>query len=301
MDRNKKITLIAILLLVIALIAVTILFTREKIVSQELIESFELEKEDLENEYTRFAQQYDELKLTVTNDSLAVLLEKEQIKTQRLLEELRTVKTSNATEIRRLKNELSTLRKVMVTYINQIDSLNRLTKEQKVIMDEVTQKYNVASQRISTLSKQKKNLDEKVTLAAQLDATNIWLEPKNRRGREAKRVKDITRFDIGFTLVKNITAATGEKTIYIRIAKPDNDVLVKNESDTFEYENRYLNYSIKKYLEYDGEEQKVVVYWDVEEFLYAGKYRIDIFADGVMIGSNSFVLNWFVKYVYSIE
>lgn len=291
MDRNKKITLIAILLLVIALIAVTILFTREKIVSQELIESFELEKEDLENEYTRFAQQYDELKLTVTNDSLAVLLEKEQIKTQRLLEELRTVKTSNATEIRRLKNELSTLRKVMVTYINQIDSLNRLTKEQKVIIDEVTQKYNVASQRISTLSKEKKNLDEKVTLAAQLDATNIWLEPKNRRGREAKRVKDITRFDIGFTLVKNITAATGEKTIYIRIAKPDNDVLVKNESDTFEYENRNLNYSIKKYLEYDGEEQKVVVYWDVEEFLYAGKYRIDIFADGVMIGSNSFVLN----------
>ncbi len=291
MDRNKKITLIAILLLVIALIAVTILFTREKIVSQELIESFELEKEDLENEYTRFAQQYDELKLTVTNDSLAVLLEKEQIKTQRLLEELRTVKTSNATEIRRLKNELSTLRKVMVTYINQIDSLNRLTKEQKVIIDEVTQKYNVASQRISTLSKEKKNLDEKVTLAAQLDATNIWLEPKNRRGREAKRVKDITRFDIGFTLVKNITAATGEKTVYIRIAKPDNDVLVKNESDTFEYENRNINYSIKKYLEYDGEEQKVVVYWDVEEFLYAGKYRIDIFADGVMIGSNSFVLN----------
>ncbi len=289
MDKNK-ITLIAIILLVIALIAVTILFTREKIVSQELIEGFELEKEDLENEYTRFAQQYDELKLEVTNDSLAVLLEKEQIKTQRLLEELRTVKSSNATEIRRLKNELSTLRKIMVTYINQIDSLNQLTKQQKVIIDEVTQKYNVASQRITTLSKEKKNLDEKVSLAAQLDATNIWLEPKDRRGRTAKRVKDVTRLDISFTLVKNITAVTGEKTLYIRITKPDNDVLVKNSSDTFEYENRNLNFSIKKYVEYDGEEQKVVVYWDVEEFMYAGKYRIDIFADGVMIGSNSFEL-----------
>lgn len=289
MDKNK-ITLIAIILLVIALIAVTILFTREKIVSQELIEGFELEKEDLENEYTRFAQQYDELKLEVTNDSLAVLLEKEQIKTQRLLEELRTVKSSNATEIRRLKNELSTLRKIMVTYINQIDSLNQLTKQQKVIIDEVTQKYNVASQRITTLSKEKKNLDEKVSLAAQLDATNIWLEPKDRRGRTAKRVKDVTRLDISFILVKNITAVTGEKTLYIRITKPDNDVLVKNSSDTFEYENRNLNFSIKKYVEYDGEEQKVVVYWDVEEFMYAGKYRIDIFADGVMIGSNSFEL-----------
>ncbi|NMA73606.1 MAG: hypothetical protein GX963_05470 [Bacteroidales bacterium] len=289
MDR-KKVTIIAIILLVITLITLTILFTRERISSRELVESFELEKEDLENEYTHFAQQYNELKLTVTNDSLAVLLEKEQIKTQRLLEELRTVKASNATEIRRLKKELSTLRKVMVSYINQIDSLNRLTQEQKVIIDEVTQKYNVASKRISTLSQEKKSLDEKVTLAAQLDATNIWVEPKNKRDRATKRIKDIVRLDIGFTLVKNITAKTGEKTIYIRIAKPDNDVLVKSLSDTFEYENRSLNYSIKKYIEYDGEEQQIIVYWNVEEFLYAGNYRIDIFADGVLIGSGNFEL-----------
>lgn len=289
MDR-KKITIIALVLLVLALITLSILFTRERISSRELVESFELEKEDLENEYTRFAQQYDELKLTVANDSLAVLLEKEQIKTQRLLEELRTVKASNATEIRRLKKELSTLRKVMVSYINQIDSLNRLTQEQKIIIDEVTQKYNVASKRISTLSQEKKSLDEKVTLAAQLDATNIWIEPKNKRDRAAKRIKDIVRLDIGFTLVKNITAKTGEKTIYIRIAKPDNDVLVKDPGATFEYENRNLNYSIKKYIEYDGEEQQVVVYWNVEEFLYAGTYRIDIFADGVLIGSKNFEL-----------
>lgn len=289
MDR-KKITIIALVLLVLALITLSILFTRERISSRELVESFELEKEDLENEYTRFAQQYDELKLTVANDSLAVLLEKEQIKTQRLLEELRTVKASNATEIRRLKKELSTLRKVMVSYINQIDSLNRLTQEQKIIIDEVTQKYNVASKRISTLSQEKKSLDEKVTLAAQLDATNIWIEPKNKRDRAAKRIKDIVRLDIGFTLVKNITAKTGEKTIYIRIAKPDNDVLVKDPGATFEYENRNLNYSIKKYIEYDGEEQQVIVYWNVEEFLYAGTYRIDIFADGVLIGSKNFEL-----------
>jgi len=290
MDK-KKILIILISLLTIAFIIMAVLFTREKITSNELIQSFELEKEDLENEYTRFAQQYDELKLTVTNDSLAVLLEKEQIKTQRLLEELRTVKTSNATEIRRLKKELSTLRKVMVSYINQIDSLNRLTKEQKVIIDEVTQRYNVASQQINTLSKEKKSLDEKVTLASQLDATNIWLEPKNRRDRSAKRIKDIVRFDIGFTLVKNITAKTGEKTLYIRIAKPDNDVLTKSSSDTFDYENRTLNYSIKKYIEYDGEEQQVVVYWNVEEFLYAGNYRVDIFADGVLIGSKNFEIS----------
>ncbi len=60
------------------------------------------------------------------------------MKTQRLLEELRTVKSSNATEIRRLKKELANLRKVMIGYINQIDSLNKLTAQQKEIIDDVT-------------------------------------------------------------------------------------------------------------------------------------------------------------------
>ena len=41
---------------------------------------FNLDKEDLENQYTDFARQYDELKLTVSNDSLSVLLEQEQLR-----------------------------------------------------------------------------------------------------------------------------------------------------------------------------------------------------------------------------
>ena len=34
-----------------------------------------------------------------------------------------------------------------------------------------------------------------------------------------------------------------------------------------------------------------MVYWDVEEFLQAGTYRVDIFADGNLIGSQSFELD----------
>ena len=156
--NKKSLLIIAVSVLVIALIGITYLLFTEKQSNRELIEEFALEKEDLENEYTRFAQQYDELKLTVSNDSLSILLEQEQIKTQRLLEELRTVKSSNATEIRRLKKELASLRKIMIGYINQIDSLNKLTNQQKQVIAEVTQKYNAASRQISNLSEEKKNL-----------------------------------------------------------------------------------------------------------------------------------------------
>lgn len=288
--NKKTLLIIAVSVLVIALVGITYLLFTEKQNNRELVEEFALEKEDLENEYTRFAQQYDELKLTVSNDSLSLLLEQEQIKTQRLLEELRTVKSSNATEIRRLKKELSSLRKIMIGYINQIDSLNKLTNQQKQVIAEVTQKYNAASRQINNLSEEKKNLNKKVTLAAQLDATNIWVEPKNKRDKKVKKVKDVVKFTIGFTIVKNITAETGERTLYINIYKPNNEVLTKNAANTFEYENRSLPYSIKKYIEYNGEEQPITVFWNVEEYLSAGTYRVDIFADGTMIGSQRFTL-----------
>lgn len=290
MANKKNALVIMVIALLVLLVGVTILLFTEKKTNSELVQEFQLEKEDLENEYTRFAQQYDELKLTVSNDSLAYLLEQEQLKTQRLLEELRTVKSSNASEIRRLKKELATLRKVMIGYINQIDSLNRLTAHQKEVIAEVTQKYHAASQQISSLSEEKKNLNEKVTLAAQLDATGITLEAQNKRGKKARKIKDAVKLKIDFTIAKNITAETGERTLYVRIAKPDNSVLTQNSSDTFTYENRQLPYSIKKYIEYNGEEQNVTVYWNVEEYLYAGTYQVYIFTDGTMIGSKEFTL-----------
>lgn len=290
MANKKNALVIMVIALLVLLVGVTILLFTEKKTNSELVQEFQLEKEDLENEYTRFAQQYDELKLTVSNDSLAYLLEQEQLKTQRLLEELRTVKSSNASEIRRLKKELATLRKVMIGYINQIDSLNRLTAHQKEVIAEVTQKYHAASQQISSLSEEKKNLNEKVTLAAQLDATGITLEAQNKRGKKARKIKDAVKLKIDFTIAKNITAETGERTLYVRIAKPDNSVLTQNSSDTFTYENRQLPYSIKKYIEYNGEEQNVTVYWNVEEYLYAGTYQVYIFTNGTMIGSKEFTL-----------
>lgn len=288
--NKKSLLIVVVAIMVIAIIGITYLLYSEKKANRELVQEFQLDKEDLENEFTQFSKQYDEMNIVVSNDSLANLLDEQQVKMQRLLEELRTVKSSNATEVRRLKQELATLRKIMIGYISQIDSLNKLTREQKVVIATVTQKYDRASRQISDLSQEKENLDKKVTLAAQLDATNIWVEPRNKRGKIAKKVKDVVKLAIGLTVVKNITAETGERTLYIRITKPDNDVLTKSASNTFSYENRTLVYSIKKYIEYKGEELPVTVFWDVEEFLYAGNYRVDIFADGTLIGSQKFAL-----------
>ena len=287
MDKNKKLIIIIILLIVI-IGGVSFFAFYQVQENKEMTELFAIEKEEMENEYTTYATQYDELQVQINNDSLREKLASEQLRTQRLLEELRQVKTSNAAEIMRLKKELKTVRAVLRSYVIQIDSLNKINEALTTENKEVKKKYSEATRQINTLAKEKKTLNEKVTLAAQLDATNIVVQPKNKRGKNAKKIKDTKKIAVSFTLVKNITAQTGERTLYIRIAKPDNEVLSKSASDTFSYENRSLAYSIKKYIEYTGEEQTVTVYWDVEEYLPAGTYNVYIFADGTMIGQQSF-------------
>lgn len=288
MEKNKKL-LIAIASLIVIAVGLGILTFVQFRKNSEMTQLFAVEKEEMENEYSTFATQYDELQVQINNDSLREKLESEKLKTQRLLEELRQVKTSNAAEIMRLKKELKTVRAVLRSYVVQIDSLDRLNKELAQENTEVKSKYHAATAQINTLSAEKKRLNEKVTLAAQLDATNIVAQPLNKRGKTAKKVKDAKKIAVSFTIVKNISAETGNKTLYIRIAKPDNEVLSKDNA-TFAYENTQLTYSIKKYIEYSGEEQSVTVYWDIQEYLPTGTYHVYIFADGNLIGQGAFSL-----------
>ena len=290
---NKKILIpiiAGVVLLIGALAFLGIRLSQANKANEEMVQLFELEKEEMENEYSTFATQYDEMQILISNDSLVAQLEREKLRTQQLLEELRATKASNAAEITRLKKELKTVRAVMRSYVVQIDSLNqaneKLTKENK----RVRTQYAEATKKVETLQEEAKNLSDKVTLAAQLDATNIRIEPRNKRGKATNSIKSVIKFAIDFTIVKNITAPTGERTIYVRIAKPDGSVLTKDASRTFKYENTQLEYSIKKLIEYTGEEQSVTVYWDVEEFLNPGEYTVYLFADGVMIGEKSFTL-----------
>lgn len=258
---------------------------------EEMTQLFEIEKEEMENEYSSFAVQYDEMQVHLSNDSLAHQLEREKLRTQQLLEELRQTKATNAAEITRLKKELATVRSVMRTYVMQIDSLDQINKQLAKENTKVRQQYQEVSKQVDILTVEKQIAEEKVALASQLDAAAISIVPNNKRGKVESKVKNVTQFVVNFTIVKNITVQTGEKTVYLRITKPDGEPLIKDAGNTFRYENVDLEYSAKKYIEYTGEQQEVTMYWDVEEYLTAGTYNAYLFVDGVMIGEQSVTLN----------
>jgi myosin heavy subunit len=259
---------------------------QQKQVNKDMQELAELDKQEMENEYERFALQYSEMKTQINNDSIVEQLTQEQMKTQRLLEELKRVKADDAREITRLKKELATVREVLRSYIIQVDSLNRLNESLKQENNRVSAELEQRNAQVAGLNSEKASLSEKVAIAAQLDATNISLSLLNKRDKPTKKLKDTKKMHVSFTITKNVTASNGNRTVYVRIQNPGGNVL--SGGGSFPYENKNLQYSMKKNIEYTGEEVTVSTYWDVSQMLEGGQYRVGIFADGNMIGSRTF-------------
>ena len=252
---NKKFlipTIIVVLILAGATAYLFINLNKQKEENAAIKELAEIDKKEMENEYQQFAQQYSEMKTQINNDSIVAQLTAEQEKTQKLLDELRRVKSTDAREITRLKKELATVRAVIRSYVMEIDSLNRVNASLTQENTRVKGQYEAATRQIEGLSTEKRSLSEKVAIAAQLDATGISLVAKNKRGKSTDQIEKATTLQVSFNITRNVTAASGVKDIYVRIMSPTGNLL--NGAGSFSYENRTLHYSMKRSVEYNGEE-----------------------------------------------
>lgn len=287
----KKKILIPLIVVILALLAgVAYLFLNlqeQKQANEDMQELARLDKQEMENEYERFTLQYSEMKTKINNDSIIAQLTEEQLKTQKLLEELKQTKANDAREITRLKKELATVRAVLRDYVMQIDSLNRQNERLQAENNRVKAELSNRETEIAGLSSEKASLSQKVAIASQLDATNIVMQLVNKRDKPTKRIKDCKTVQVNFTITRNVTASNGNRTVYVRVQNPGGNTL--NGGGSFSYENRSLEYTMKKVVEYTGEETSVVTYWPVSQMLEGGQYRVSIFVDGHMIGTRTFI------------
>ena len=251
----------------------------------ELRQLAELDKREMENQYAEFATQYGELKKSVKDDSLVAKLNAEQERAEALLKELKNVKSSSSAEILRLKKELATVRAVLRDYIRQVDSLQQINQTLIGERDQARADAERTRAENSNIHSENAKLNEKVAIAAQLNATGVSVQPLKKNGKPAKKSKDIVRFAVSFTITRNVTASAGNRTLYVRLRKPNQQVA--GQSGSFRYENKSIGYSAARTIEYSGQEQHVTVYVPVSEYLGGGNYAAYIFADGQMIGSGS--------------
>ena len=91
------------------------------------------------------------------------------------------------------------------------------------------------------------------------------------------------------------TALVSERAVQICLAEygeeHESTIIALNNSGSFSYENRRVEYSAAKTIEYDGQEARVTMFVPVGEFINGGTYTAYLFCDGQMIGSDSVSIN----------
>jgi len=217
---------------------------------------------------------------------------------------------ANATEIRRLldteweyykvKKKLAQLQLVAQGYVRQMDSLYRvnatLSEENVAIKKDLKDLRKEKDQ----IESDRKVLSGKVEIASLLKAINMEAAGiRMRSGGEKEvttdKVQRVDQVRVCFTVGENEIASPGKKDIYIRIARPDQEILVKSRIDdySFEYQGERLQYSVMQTIEYENLAVDLCVYWKKEysnQEMMAGLYHVDIFCENAIIGHTTFTL-----------
>ncbi len=276
---------ILIVLLAAALSGLIYKYYHQKSAMAEMEEVLTAEKDSLTHQLENMMYQYDTLK--TSNDTLykQIQLEKNRIKY------LLRLQASNAQKIKLYKKEIGTLREIMKSYIRQIDSLNTRNKMLKEENLQISTRLQTVEKNKQKLEKEKEELSGKVKIASVIPAKNIVVTPLNKRGKEKNKIGKIFKLRTCFTLRENPIAEAGEKTVYLRIQRPDSIVLAgPDTTNVIEVEGQPLAYSAKRSVEYLNKDIDMCIYWDNDGSLIPGQYTVILFLEGHKIGSSTFIL-----------
>ncbi|MDA3928846.1 MAG: hypothetical protein PF541_07780 [Prolixibacteraceae bacterium] len=284
---KKNILVIA---LAVILVVVVILFFFQRNAHNEIVGQMNQEKDSIQSELKTLVVNYDSLK--TDNEDLNTTLMVTQSEIKNLLNEVEQVKKASYREISGYRSKVTTLRGIMKSLYNQIDSLNERNKVLFAENQEVKLQYTEVKSENEQLSKEKEKLEQTVKRAQILEALDLRGTGLNPRDKETLKVARTSKLMISFTLSKNLTAKRGAKNIYIRIMRPDQLLLLESEQDLFKYEDLKIAYTAKREVNYEGMELPINIYWNNtgKDPLLAGTYTVDVFADGYNIGSSEFVL-----------
>lgn len=264
---------------------------KEVIVEKEIVYvDVATERDNVKAELEEMLAQYNNLE--TTNSEIKAELEAEKAKIEELL---KNIKNKDWT-IHKLKKETETLRTIMKGFVVQIDSLNTVNKELRAEKEVVQGELKSERDKTESLTKEKENLTNKVTIASYLKTVGLksyGVKVKgDNTGKENDRAKRIEKIRTEFTVLKNEITPPGDKWIYIRILAPDGKVLSEktDDSNKFEFNGVKGLYTSKKQINYQNQELQVTIDWKKIEEFPIGEYNVEIYADGVDIGKTKFTL-----------
>lgn len=249
---------------------------------------------DLKSDFKQMLGTYD--KLLEKDASKADSLNAQKFKIQEQIEKIEKLQRSknfSAAQVMKLKEENESLRGIMRSYVVQIDSLNTLNLQLELNLTETTNNLTKTTEERDSFKKEVAEKTEQVKIGSKLSAYNFSSGALKSalKSKATTRARQAAQFQSTFTISENPIASTGSKTIYMQIKGPKGVVYQRMSSFIFETENGPVPFTEKKEIDYQNKSIDMSIYYDIrEEILPKGNYKVSIYCEENLIGSDSFTL-----------
>tara|TARA_Y100001978_G_C23701015_1_gene440928 strand:- start:2223 stop:3179 length:957 start_codon:yes stop_codon:yes gene_type:complete len=310
-ENYNKIYLGAILVLILGIGIVTYLWTSERknlaqcenISSnyQDTIREFkkiftEYQGEittDLKSDLRRMMETYDKLIIQDASKADSLNAQNEMLQAQlEKIEKLQKSKNFSYSQMIKLRQENETLRGIMRGYVVEIDSLNTLNLQKDIIITEQTQTIDTRTLERDQAMEEAAASAEKVKIGSKLSAYNFNSGALKSvvRSKITTRAKQAVQLQSSFTISGNLIASRGRKAVYMQIIDPNGRTLQNVSSYSTETNSGRVSYTEKKEIDYQNKSIDMTIYFDVRNTISKGNYKVNIYCDLNLIGSDSFTL-----------
>ncbi len=247
------------------------------------------EKDALQMQLNQFKAEYEKLKSDNVNLQNQLSEKDEEIKAK-VVEIQKLIQAGGPAQIARAKAELAKLKEMNDIYVSNIDSLNKITAQLKIENLNLSTNLSKEMSKNENLSAENSRLFSKVSAGSILKAVNITTEGLRYRnsGKEVitNKAKQVQKIRTTFTLGENNVIDEGPIDLYVRVLNPDGSVMANINKDTFKSQGLDVTFTIKENVEYKNAGTPVVVMWAKGSQFISGKYSVEIYHAGVLIGKS---------------
>lgn len=248
---------------------------------------------DLRQDFKKMLSTYDALKAKDASQADSIDIQKQKI--QNLLNQLNSNKRFTAQQLYSLRKENETLRSIMKGYVQQIDSLNTLNTKLSSDLETTTSELNVTKEERDQFKTEAEDNAAKVKKGSRLQAFSFHttgLKMKlNNTTEETTKARNCVQIKSSFTLSENAIAPAGKRVVYMQIMNPEGRIMQARSDYTTVVDGVRLAYSDKKEVNYENQRLDLAIFLDLKgEEAVKGNYKVKIFCDEQVIGTDSFTL-----------
>jgi hypothetical protein len=299
MDNQKKekrsLWLILAILFMVALLVMIFMYADSRRNVQKVIEERVRESTSHQRELDSLSFEFESIKKAY--GSLNQQLKGKDSLIQENIQRINQLIASNVSKDR-IVRELEGLRSLKLDYERRLDSLLYINMELTDKNLELKYRVEAEKEKNIVLSEEKEEFKRKAILGEKIRAYNVSAGGYRYRGTARETATDkarrTDRIKVCFTIGENLVIPPGERTVYIRVARPDNVILTLGGGDlnTFEYQGERLQFSMRQPVNYQNRPLPVCLNWDkiVEGSAMTGTYNVSIFFEEQEIGKTSFTL-----------